>query len=208
MGKKDKRQPQKQSPPADSIDVVAQEAIAQPESAKDAENDDSLAVPSTEPAVAPDSGVNGAAMAKPADAIIKPADAIIEPTDANIKPTDAIIKPAAANIEPAAASSTTSASDAAASPSPPEFKAKTTLRQDAVAKIISWIKDQKTLFDAFLVALSFHVVMFPVLWFAGWALPWPKPPVVTTIIEFDLQDWMKSGKPKKIIEFRDPELNQ
>ena len=88
------------------------------------------------------------------------------------------------------------------------FQAKTTLRQDAISKIIFWIKDQKTLFDAFLVALSFHVVMFPMLWFVGWALPWPKPPVVTTIVEFDLDQWLKSGKPKKIFEFRDPELNQ
>ncbi|MFX4941270.1 hypothetical protein ABTC18_20180, partial [Acinetobacter baumannii] len=59
-----------------------------------------------------------------------------------------------------------------------------------------------------LVALSFHVIMFPVLWVVGWALPWPKPPVVTTILEYDLTQWVKNGKPKKIFEFRDPELNQ
>lgn len=88
-----------------------------------------------------------------------------------------------------------------------EFRLAQSLAEEKFDKVISWIKDQKMLFDAFLVALSFHVVMFPVLWFVGWALPWPKPPVVTTIVEFDLQEWMKSGKPKKIIEFRDPELN-
>jgi len=89
-----------------------------------------------------------------------------------------------------------------------DFKAKTTLSQEAFRKTFDWVKDQKVLLDAFLVALSFHVVMLPVLWAAGWALPWPKPPVVTTIIEFDLDQWMKNGKPKKVIEFRDPELNQ
>ncbi|HEY9756132.1 MAG TPA: hypothetical protein V6C97_13275 [Oculatellaceae cyanobacterium] len=93
------------------------------------------------------------------------------------------------------------------SKNPAEFRLQQSLAEEKFDKVISWIKDQKTLFDAFLVALSFHVVMFPVLWFVGWALPWPKPPVVTTIVEFDLQEWMKSGKPKKIIEFRDPELN-
>lgn len=89
-----------------------------------------------------------------------------------------------------------------------DFRAKTTLAQDAFRKTFDFIKDQKVLVDAFLVALSFHVVMFPVLWTAGWALPWPKPPVVTTLIDYDLQEWVKSRKPKNIIEFRDPALNQ
>jgi hypothetical protein len=89
-----------------------------------------------------------------------------------------------------------------------EFKAKTTLAQDAFRKTFDFVKDQKVLVDAFLVAVSFHVVMFPVLWMAGWALPWPKPPVVTTLIDYDLQEWIKTRKPKNIIEFRDPALNQ
>jgi hypothetical protein len=89
-----------------------------------------------------------------------------------------------------------------------EFKAKTTLAQDAFRKTFDFVKDQKVLVDAFLVAVSFHVVMFPVLWTAGWALPWPKPPVVTTLIDYDLQEWIKTRKPKNIIEFRDPALNQ
>jgi hypothetical protein len=89
-----------------------------------------------------------------------------------------------------------------------DFKAKTTLAQDAFRKTFDFVKDQKVLVDAFLVAVSFHVVMFPVLWTAGWALPWPKPPVVTTLIDYDLQEWIKTRKPKNIIEFRDPALNQ
>lgn len=93
-------------------------------------------------------------------------------------------------------------------PADTEFKAKMSLSQEAFRKGFDFIKDQKILFDAFLVALSFHVIMFPVLWVVGWALPWPKPPVVTTILEYDLTQWVKNGKPKKIFEFRDPELNQ
>jgi hypothetical protein len=101
-----------------------------------------------------------------------------------------------------------SAAELAESGNNADFRAKTTLAQDAFRKTFDFIKDQKVLVDAFLVALSFHVVMFPVLWTAGWALPWPKPPVVTTLIDYDLQEWVKSRKPKNIIEFRDPALNQ
>jgi hypothetical protein len=63
-----------------------------------------------------------------------------------------------------------------------------------------------SLFEAFCVAVSLHVVMLPVLWFAGWALPWPKSPIITTIIEYDLSKW--PPKPKKILDVRDPELNK
>ena len=73
-----------------------------------------------------------------------------------------------------------------------------------------WLTDQVPLLEAFLVAVSLHVVAFPVIWFIGWALPWPKPPVVTTIIEYDLTDWshQQLPKPKKIMEIHDPRLNQ
>ena len=89
-----------------------------------------------------------------------------------------------------------------------KFAAKHPLILDWVEKTLDWVKDQKVLFEAFLIALSLHVVMFPVLWFLGWALPWPKPPVITTIIEYDLQEWLKTGSPKKITDYRDPELNK
>jgi hypothetical protein len=115
---------------------------------------------------------------------------------------------AAAGSEPPAEKAPPAAGVAAIAETHVEFRAPKSLAEEKFEIVITWIKDQKTLFDAFLVALSFHVVMFPVLWFVGWALPWPKPPVVTTIVEFDLQEWMRTGKPKKIIDFRDPELNQ
>jgi hypothetical protein len=76
-------------------------------------------------------------------------------------------------------------------------------------KLSNWVADQIPLVEALFVAVSLHVVAFPVIWFIGWALPWPKPPVITTIMEFDLTDWPKhSLTPKKIFEYRDPKLNQ
>ncbi len=75
-------------------------------------------------------------------------------------------------------------------------------------RLVTGLREQTILFQALLVALTLHVIMFPILWFIGWALPWPKSPVITTVIEFDLQNWLKSGKPKSIIEFRDPNLNK
>jgi len=75
-------------------------------------------------------------------------------------------------------------------------------------KVLWWLQEQVPLTEAFLVAISLHVIGFPVIWAAGWALPWPKPPVVTTIIEFDLSDWPKHAQtPKKIFDIRDPKLN-
>ncbi len=73
--------------------------------------------------------------------------------------------------------------------------------------VVDWAKDQLPLVDCFLVALSIHVIMFPVVWIMGWALPWPKPPVITTIVEYDLRNWPKVAKPKKVFEIIDPDLN-
>jgi hypothetical protein len=72
--------------------------------------------------------------------------------------------------------------------------------------VVKVLIEQVPLFEAFLVALSLHVVMLPILWIVGWALPWPKPPVITTIIEWDLQNW--PPKPKRIFDYRDPKLNK
>src|ERR1700730_11667102 len=75
-------------------------------------------------------------------------------------------------------------------------------------KMLWWLKEQVPLAEAFLVAISLHVVGFPLVWFIGWAFPWPQPPVITTIIEFDLTDWPKHAQtPKKIFDFRDPKFN-
>ena len=70
------------------------------------------------------------------------------------------------------------------------------------------IVENTELFDAFLLAAMAHVLLLPVLWCLGWALPWPKSPVVTSVIEIDLQAWPNMGKAKKLYEFRDPELNE
>lgn len=64
------------------------------------------------------------------------------------------------------------------------------------------------LVEAFFLATSVHVLLLPVIWCMGWALPWPKSPVVTSVIEIDLQFWPKLGKAKKLYEFRDPKLNE
>jgi hypothetical protein len=53
-----------------------------------------------------------------------------------------------------------------------------------------------------------HVVFFPLLWIAGWALPWPRAPIITTIVEYDLRNWPNLAKPKKIINYTDPDLNR
>ncbi|CAN5516477.1 hypothetical protein BH11CYA1_BH11CYA1_02830 [soil metagenome] len=74
--------------------------------------------------------------------------------------------------------------------------------------ISAWLNDQATLFQAFFVALSLHVVLFPIMWIIGWALPWPKFPIVTTIIEYDLRGWPNMPKPKKVINVMDPDLNK
>ncbi|MBX3072552.1 hypothetical protein KF707_01850 [Candidatus Obscuribacterales bacterium] len=74
-------------------------------------------------------------------------------------------------------------------------------------KIFSWAKEQIPLVDCFLVAMSVHVILLPIMWIAGWALPWPKPPVITTIIEYDLRNWPKVAKPKDVVQIVDPDLN-
>ncbi len=69
-------------------------------------------------------------------------------------------------------------------------------------------REQRPLLETFCLALAFHVVLFPVIWCIGWALPWPKSPVIRTVIEIDLQAWFKHGKPGKLTDIRDPELNK
>ena len=81
----------------------------------------------------------------------------------------------------------------------------------AKAKILDVISEHSTLAQAFFVALSLHVTFFPVMWIAGWALPWPRVPIFTTIVEYDLRGWTglpKMPKPKKIFEIIDPDLNK
>jgi len=73
------------------------------------------------------------------------------------------------------------------------------------------VEEYRTLFQAFFVALSLHVAFFPIMWIAGWALPWPKTPIFTTIVEYDLRGWTgwpKMPKAKKIFDIMDPDLNK
>ncbi|MBZ0185221.1 MAG: hypothetical protein K8F91_03140 [Candidatus Obscuribacterales bacterium] len=70
-----------------------------------------------------------------------------------------------------------------------------------------FVEDQIPLGQCFLVAVCVHVVLLPVIWIMGWALPWPKPPVITTIIEYDLTDWPQKATPKKVFKIIDPDLN-
>jgi hypothetical protein len=81
----------------------------------------------------------------------------------------------------------------------------------AKAKILQFMDEHRSLVEAFFVALSLHVAFFPLMWVAGWALPWPRVPICTTIIEYDLRGWTgwpKMPKPKKIFEVIDPDLNK
>jgi len=73
--------------------------------------------------------------------------------------------------------------------------------------IFTWLVDQVPLFEAVCLATTLHVLSVPVLWVASWALPWPKSPVVTSVIEIDLTKWPLEAKSKKLFEFRDPGLN-
>jgi hypothetical protein len=67
-------------------------------------------------------------------------------------------------------------------------------------KAVGWLLDRTVLFEALLVALSLHVLLLPVLWVMGWALPWPTGPAIETIVEYDLSNWPNIGKPKRIYE--------
>jgi hypothetical protein len=82
------------------------------------------------------------------------------------------------------------------------------LLKDWFGKFFHWLFDKSILFEAFFVALSLHVLIVPVLWVMGWALPWPSGPVITTIIEYDLSNWPKVNKPKRIFNVRYPDKNQ
>jgi hypothetical protein len=73
-------------------------------------------------------------------------------------------------------------------------------------KVMATVLDYMSLFQACLIAISLLVALFPVLWFIGWALPWPKSPIFTTIIEYDL-DTTLMFKPKHIYTVKDPKLN-
>lgn len=76
------------------------------------------------------------------------------------------------------------------------------------AKVLAWFEEQTALLEAFFVAVSFHVLLFPLIWFAGWALPWPKPPSMTTVIEIDLTNWPTSASPTSIEEIFNTKMHE
>jgi hypothetical protein len=84
---------------------------------------------------------------------------------------------------------------------PPGWRAKPTITPQSVLQSFSgWLNDQRVLIEAFWVAVTFHVLIFPLVWFVGWALPWPKPPMITTVIEINLENWPNEARPTKIEE--------
>ena len=66
------------------------------------------------------------------------------------------------------------------------------------ARVIDWFTDHVALFEALLIAVSFHVLLFPVIWLMGWALPWPRTPPIRTIIEINLENWPNEARPEKV----------
>jgi len=85
--------------------------------------------------------------------------------------------------------------------SPSEWQAKPSITPQVIFQRFSdWLNDQRVLIEAFWVAVTFHVLLFPLVWFVGWALPWPKPPMITTVIEINLENWPNHATPTKIEE--------
>jgi hypothetical protein len=75
-------------------------------------------------------------------------------------------------------------------------------------RLVAWLREQVPLFEAFFVAISFHVLLFPIIWFAGWALPWPKSPRITTVIEINLENWPNEATPEKIEEIYEMKMHK
>jgi hypothetical protein len=74
-------------------------------------------------------------------------------------------------------------------------------------KLTEQIKEHRLLFECFFVAISLHIALIPIIWIMSWALPWPKSPVFTVTIEYELDKLTHSFKPKELSEYRDPKLN-
>ena len=74
--------------------------------------------------------------------------------------------------------------------------------------IVNWLKDQVPLVYCAFVALSIHVIFLPMFWIFGSLLPWPESPIKTTIIEYDLTNWPRVAKPRKVLEIYDPDLKK
>jgi hypothetical protein len=82
----------------------------------------------------------------------------------------------------------------------PKKQSLSSLIKAMIDKALNWFVYQIPLWEALLVALSIHVLLFPVLWLMGWILPWPKSPDITTVIEINLENWPNEAKTEKIID--------
>jgi hypothetical protein len=91
---------------------------------------------------------------------------------------------------------------------PQDWRASKVSPSDILGRAAAWLKEQAALFEAFWVAVSFHVLLFPLIWFAGWALPWPKSPNITTVIELNLENWPNDARPMSIEELYDTEMSK
>jgi hypothetical protein len=84
---------------------------------------------------------------------------------------------------------------------PPQWRAKPSWSfRTLFQKIVTWFGEQSTLIDAFWVAVTFHILLFPLIWFAGWALPWPRSPVITTVVELNLENWPREARAGRVQE--------
>jgi len=88
------------------------------------------------------------------------------------------------------------------------FERRAENERSASQKLGDWLRAQAILLEAFLVAVSLHVLVLPIIWTAGWLLPFPKGPVITTVVDIDLRYWPFSAKQKSLIDIREPRNNQ
>jgi hypothetical protein len=92
---------------------------------------------------------------------------------------------------------------------PPSWRAKPALSPKLIyERLLAWFRDQTVLIEAFWVAVTFHVLLFPLIWFIGWALPWPKSPMITTVVEINLENWPEDAKPERIEELYNYQLSK
>jgi hypothetical protein len=74
------------------------------------------------------------------------------------------------------------------------------LSQKLTRRVRQFMVEYVPLFEAMAVAVSAHILAFPLIWFIGWALPWPKSPEIVTVIEIDLTNWPNEAVPKSITD--------
>lgn len=66
--------------------------------------------------------------------------------------------------------------------------------------LLTWWEEEKTLFAVIPLAIALHIILIGVIWLGVRMLTYPKPPVVTTVVEYDLEKWLKTGKPDQIFD--------